>query len=439
MKQYLTSLWQPVNNVQLIVFRILFGLVMAGECVHDLTSGMVTLLYVDNRHNFTFIGFDWLSVLHGPAMYVYFSLMALCAFFVAAGLFYRVSSFFLATLWTGFYLSHKTQYNNHHYLILLLCWIMVFMPASRRFSADVKLSIARPRNECYRWQLHLFIFQMACVYFFAGIAKINADWLHAMPLKAWLPLKSGRPVIGHIMRNPVLPWLIAYSSLFFDLLVVPGLLYKPSRMYFFVLLILFHSFNGYVFSIGSFPFLSMSLVVFFFPGGLFSKLVPPRTGAARLNEQHNDVSRKLSSGVLVAYAGVQLFLPVRHWFITGPANWTEEGHRMSWQMMLRAKSGTAFFKIVDNKNDSTWRVEPAAFLHKSQINEVAGLPDITWQAANYLKDGYNKQGMDVSVYCFNYVRLNYRPARLLIDTSCDLAHTKWSRWGHNKWILLYPD
>lgn len=436
MKQYFNSLWTPVNNSQLIIFRILFGLIMAIECITGLLQAWVKWLYVDIQHNFTFIGFEWLKIMHGSIMNLYFAAMALAAIFVALGFLYRYSSLLLAVMWTAFYLSQKTHYNNHYYLMLLLCWIMAFLPANRRFSFDVKFKLKTPVNECYKWQIHLLVFQITCLYVFAAIAKMNSDWLHALPLKMWLG-KRGVPIIGRLLQYPFMPWLIAYGGLLFDLLVVPGLLYRRTRVYFLILSICFNVFNALTFRIGTFPYLAVSLNVFFFPAALFNRIIPFAKNAASLISQ----SRKRIAAInytLSVYVFIQLVLPLRHLFIKGPVNWTEEGYRLSWRMMLNAKSGTGYFKIVNKMNDSTWQLEPSSFLHRSQTRGVINFPDMTWQAAQYLKEKYQRQGLRVGVYAFNKVRLNGRPPRYLIDTTCDLANTRWQYFGHKKWILLYP-
>ncbi len=406
--------------------------------MHDVANGIVKQLYIDIQYNFTFIGFEWLHILHGRGMYFYFILMSVAALFVAAGFLYRCSSVLLAVLWTAFYLSEKTYYNNHYYLMVLLCWIMVFMPANRRFSADVKCKLVKPCKECHRWQIHLFIFQISFMYFFAAVAKMNYDWLHAMPLKVWLTQKTRLPVIGWAMRNRMLPWCLAYGGLLFDLFVVPGLLIARTRKYFFVLSVIFHGFNSYVFEIGTFPFLALSLNVFFFPPSLFEKIIQTPLQNVPLPTKNSIRGIKVITCAVSAYVLVQLFLPIRHWFIPGDVSWTEEGHRMSWHMLLRAKRGTAYFKIVNKKNDSTWQTSFASIVHPSQLSAVVIHPDMTWQAAQYLKEIYNKQKIDVAIYAHSEVSLNYAPPRLLIDTSCDLAHTAWNRFGHNKWIVLYP-
>ena len=427
-------LWRSVNNSPLIVFRLLFGLIMAGQIIYSFFNGWICQTFITQSYNFTFIGFEWLNILHGRGMYFYFGLVLLLALLVSAGLLYRFVSLLLAILWTAVYLSSKIEYNNHYYLLVLLCWLMAAMPAAKRFSLDVKLGMTTATSQCYRWQIGLFILQVGCVYFFAGIAKINSDWLHCIPLTNWLQGKTGTPIIGRFLRNPAMPWLLAYGGLLFDLLVVPGLLYHKTRKWFFMLTISFHVFNGLVFKIGSFPFLGISLCVFFFPAILYDRFLGNRNLPVLFSNFSKSKRQFVNVGVAI-YVVFQLFLPLRHWLIPGAVAWTEEGHRMAWQMMLRSKRGSIFFKIKDKKNDSTWIIPPTLFTRPEAAVHFATLPDLAWQAAQFLKEKYAKDGLDVAVYAYTNVSLNYRPAKPLIDTTTDLAGTHWNYFGHNKWIL----
>ncbi len=371
-------------------------------------------------------------------MYYYFLLMILLGLMITLGLFYRISILMLAILWSGIYLSCKTQYNNHYYLIALLCWIMVFMPANRRFSIDERVNPKILTCKFYRWQLWIFIFQISCMYVFAGLAKLNYDWLHAIPLKFWLPLKTGVPLFGHLLRNPIMPWLITYGGLLFDLLVVPGLLYSKTRKSVFIILVAFHLFNGIVFRIGSFPFLAVSLSVFFFPTSYFDKYLFSKKLKDTVTK-FSDIKTFWINIAIAAYVGLQLFLPVRHLLLKGPVSWTEEGHRMAWQMMLRSKRGNMYFTVKDKSTDSVWHIQPQTFINKESLTEVAVLPDVTWQAAQLLKNKYATQHINVAVFAHNNVSLNYKAYKLLIDTTVDLASVKWNCFEHSNWILLYDN
>lgn len=388
--------------------------------------------------NFTFIGFEWLSILHGSSMYYYFGAMVLLSMMVAAGLFYRVAVLLLSILWTAVYLATKTQYNNHYYLMVMLCWLMAVMPAHKRFSLDARLNPDVETNYCYGWQTGLFIFQIACLYVFAAIAKMNNDWLHAIPLSTWFHLKAGKPFIGHFLRSPLLPWIVAYGGLLFDLTVVPGLLYRKTRLFFFILLMGFHLFNGLVFNIGLFPYLAMSLCVFFFPPALYDRFLG-NVNRPVLMGKYPPKKIQWISTALAVFVFFQLFLPLRHYLIQGPVSWTEEGYRMSWQMMLRSKRGTAYFIVKDKQTDSTWRVEPSSFVNTASWRHVAVLPDVTWQAAQFLKIKYAALHHDVAVFAHCSVSLNYREYKPLIDTTVDLANEQWNYCNHNKWVLLYKN
>ncbi len=196
----INRLFEPVNNNRLVLFRILFGLIMCCECMGSVFTGRVSKMFVLTPFNFTFIGFERLSVLHGYWMNCYYIAMGLLGLLVAIGLFYRISIVTMALMWTAAYLAEKTHYNNHYYLMLLLCWIMAIMPAHLRCSLDVALGRTAKQNSCYRWHIWLFISQIWIVYTFAAIAKLNPDWLSAMPLKLWMQSFIHLPVIGVFLR-----------------------------------------------------------------------------------------------------------------------------------------------------------------------------------------------------------------------------------------------
>ena len=148
-------------------------------------------------------------------------------------------------------------------------------------------------------------------------------------------------------------------------------------------------------------------------------------------------ARYLITGVLAVYAALQVLLPIRHFFIAGDVSWTEEGHRMSWRMMTRAKSGKNYFKIRDKNTGLVWYEPPDKYFDQCQLREIAVLPDITWQAARHIRDEYRQQNREVAVYAINKVCLNYREARLLIDTNVNLAGIDWQPFGAKSWILRY--
>ena len=89
--------------------------------------------------------------------------------------------------------------------------------------------------------------------------------------------------------------------------------------------------------------------------------------------------------LLTGYFIVQLLLPIRHHFIQDNVIWTEEGHRMSWRMMLRTKSGIVKYKVIDKSNNNEIPININEYLSKKQSRIASTKPDVIWQFAQYLK------------------------------------------------------
>ena len=53
--------------------------------------------------------------------------------------------------------------------------------------------------------------------------------------------------------------------------------------------------------------------------------------------------------MLCLYFIIQIALPLRHLAIKDDVLWTEEGHRLSWRMMLRSKTGYTTMYTLDKK------------------------------------------------------------------------------------------
>ena len=150
--------------------------------------------------------------------------------------------------------------------------------------------------------------------------------------------------------------IIAIFGICFDLLIVPALLWKPTRKIAFVLSIFFHLFNSIVFQIGIFPYLSLAFTVFFFEPQtirnifLRTKKIIPETKII-IPKTKNVVLT-----VLGIYFLFQLAFPLRHHFFKDDVLWTEEGHRLSWRMMLRSRGGRITYKVVNSQTKDTTKI-----------------------------------------------------------------------------------
>lgn len=430
-------LFKQIDNSSLVVFRMCFGFLCFIEAVSAITSGWVRRIFIEPQFTFSFIGFEWLQPLPGYGMYFYYGIMGVFGLMIMVGYKYRLSMFGFAVLWAGCYLMQKTSYNNHYYLLMLLSAIMMFLPANTYASVDAKLN---PKIKSYhmpQWCKLVFVLQLLIVYSYASIAKLYPDWLNGDAIGLILKGKQNYPIIGDFLQHKWLHYVIAYGGIFFDGLIIPLLLYKPTRKWIFFISIFFHLFNSIVFQIGIFPYLSLAFTLFFFEPRTIQKLVLRNRNVYNLGDIIVPKHNRLLTTVFVVYFIIQIGLPLRHHFFKDNVLWTEEGHRLSWRMMLRTRSGKATYTIVDKSTREESLVDMNQFLSAKQQRSAMSKPDFMWQFAQRLKEHYKNNGRDIAVFVDAKVSINGRPAQIFIDPNVDLANVEWHHLKHHDWIVPF--
>jgi len=431
------KLFKPIDNSVLIIFRIFFGIVFLFESIGALLTGWVTSNLVSPQLNFTFIGFEWLLPLMGNYMYVHFVLMAIAALGVTLGYKYRWSIVALTLIWGSVYFIQKTSYNNHYYLMWLICVIMCFLPANRYASLDVK---KHPEIKAYampQWISWMFIFQISCVYIFATIAKFYPDWLNATVTENMFIAMKSPDFIKPLFHSQKFHYFIAYSGIAFDGLIIPALLWRRTRWFAIIASFCFHLFNSITLGIGVFPYFALCFSIFFFKPEDIKRyllrkkpILTPELATVNYNEY-----RGIFFGFFVPYLALQTLLPFRHWLIKGDVLWTEEGHRLSWRMMLRSRTGVAHFRVFDKKTKERLAFDNMELLSEKQ-NMRLNTPDMIWQMAQFIQQHFAKEGRDVAVYVgSSNVSINNRTGKRLIDPEVDLTEVKWDHFKHHDWIL----
>jgi vitamin K-dependent gamma-carboxylase len=428
-------LFRQIDNSALIIFRVFFGLLIFLESVGAILTGWVNRVFIAPEFTFSFIGFEWLQPLPDYWMYVYYIVMGIFGLFIMLGFKYRLSIIGFTIMWIVTYLMQKSSYNNHYYLLILLSAFMVFMPANTYFSVDAKIKPSIKKNAMPQWCSLIFILQMGIVYTYASIAKMYPDWLDTTVVEILMKSKEHYYLIGNILQQKWVHYFIAYSGLFFDLLVVPLLLWKPTRKYAFFASIFFHLFNSIVFQVGVFPYLSLAISVFFFEPETIRNIFFKKKEPYRDNEIIIPKRNTVIVSVLIIYFSIQIVLPLRHWVIKDDVLWTEEGHRMSWRMMLRSRGGIAKYKVIDKSNNTEIPIHLNNYLSKKQLRVVSVRPDVIWQFAQYLKRNFKAKGKNVEVYVDCSVSVNGKPLKRLINPKVDLAAVKWNAFKHSEWIL----
>ncbi|MCZ4317877.1 HTTM domain-containing protein [Aequorivita viscosa] len=431
-------LFKQIDNIGLVLFRAVFGFLIATEAFGAIFTGWLRRTLVEPPFTFNFIGFNFLQYLQGDLMYYYFVIMGIFGVFVMLGYKYRFSMIAYAIMWTAVYLMQKSSYNNHYYLMMLLCWIMAFLPANRWFSLDAKINPELKNPAMPRWVLLVLILQVWIVYTYASVAKLYPDWLDASMAALLMEGRKHYWLIGDLLQQNWVHWTIAYTGILFDLLIVPLLLWKRTRLLGFVISVFFHLFNSIVFQIGIFPYMSIAFALFFFSPEILQKRFLPKKKLYDGNEVIVPKYKNVLIGIFSIYFIFQLALPLRHWFFKDDVLWTEEGHRLSWRMMLRAKSGSLTVYVADKEDGVKAIYNYSQLLGRKQQGSVATKPDIMWQLAQKIKTIEAEKGRDVAVYMDARVRVNRGKFHPFTNPDVDLAAEEWHPLKHSEWILPSP-
>lgn len=427
--------FRPIDNLPIVLWRIVFGLVMFFETWGAIAVGWVDQVYIEPPYfTFNFIGFEFLQPLPGYGMYAWFGILGVFALAVTFGYRYRLAVISLTIGWLGVYLMHKTSYNNHHYLMSLLCMMMCVVPAHKSLSLDVKQGRVTQLSQCYNLFLQMFVWLFIIVFTYASIAKMYPDWLRGMPLTQWLSNKKDGP-IGFLYANDYQALLMSWGGIFFDLLVIPALLWKRTRKYAFWISLYFHIMNSITFQIGTFPYMMIGACVLFYPAHQLRKWFRITHFHENTISYPSTLQKNWITTAFIIFYLVQTALPLRHHFIPGNVFWTEEGHRLSWRMMLRSKRGSASFQIV-HPNGTKTKINAREYMTPKQYSTMCTHPCMIWQFCQYLKQEF---GSDREIYVKNNVSLNFRKVKPLIDPEYNMAKAKWHLFQHEEWILEGPD
>lgn len=472
----------PVDPGALAILRIGLGALIAWEIWREYDLGFLRADYLDPGFLFRWWLFDWVRPLPEPWFFIVFGVVILAGLCVALGLFYRQAAVLLFGGISYLFLLEKTRYLNHRYLACLFAFLLIIVPAHAAYSLDARRKPWVRTATVPAWSLWLLRFQVGVPYFFAGIAKLNFDWLvRAEPLRLWLAEQTDFPLIGQHFTSDVVVRFFVLSSAALDLFVPAFLLHRRTRAAAYGIALLFHFLNSRLFNIGMFPWMMIVATTVFFDGDW------PRRMAAALRSGTSAVRPAVATGFLLGFfvggflpetfsavraviggfgVGVlafhllpeqarkatvparsvgpwrsvtftrplavflavwivaQVLVPLRHFVIAGNAHWTEEGNRFAWHMLLHHKVGTARFRITGGE------VAGGPFyirehLTDFQIRKMVQHPELLLQFAHYIEDYYRDIGAsDVEVTVETSVSLNGRPRQRMIGPSVDLTEVR---------------
>ncbi|MEL6149953.1 MAG: HTTM domain-containing protein [Chloroflexota bacterium] len=439
LEQLRVNLFEPINIMPLVIFRVLFGGIMLWEVFRFFSHGWIRGHYMDPSFLFTYYGFGWVQPLPGDGMIWLFYALGVICFLIIIGLMYRVSMFAFFIVFTYIFLLDQSRYLNHFYLISLLGFILMFMPLHRAYSLDALLDPKLRATTAPRWALYWLRIQIGIPYVYGAFAKMNTDWLLGEPMREWLSARTDFPLVGQYYTTWWAPYFFSYGGLLLDLLAVPLLLWRRTRWVALIGVSFFHVMNANLFPIGIFPWMMLGASLIFFPPEWFNIFTKPLERSS--DETHHNKSRPLPLnwqytilGLIGIYVVWQLLFPFRHFLYPGEVSWTEEGHRFAWHMRLRDKD--AIIRVfVEDEQGNQQEINVLDYVNPRQRNKMAARPDMILQFAHHIEATMQQQGYgNVAVRAWVMASLNSRPPQLLVDPTVDLTQYRHGMYA-NAFVL----
>jgi len=408
-----------------------------------ISLGWVHEQYIQPSYHFPYYGFEFVRAYSPELIYCLFGLLLVSTIGIILGLFYRFHCILFFLTFTYIELIDKTYYLNHYYFISVMAFILCFLPAHVQHSLDARRIQSLAVDYVPRYTVHIVQGMISIVYIYAGIAKINEEWLlHAMPLSLWLPAQDSFPIIGFLFKERVTAYIFSWAGMIFDCTVPIFLFMRRTRLYAFIAAACFHGITGYFFQIGVFPLVMTFCLLIFFDSSFHARCLSVFSALFQPSERSADKVYRCNAilpSILAVVFCTQLLIPWRYLLYEGNRFWTEQGYRFGWRVMLMEKAGSATFYVRDASTGKEGAVVNSEFLNRHQEKQMSMQPDMIVQFAHYLAGFYSKKGMRVeSVRAEVYATLNGRPSRLLIDSTVNLLQCS-DDFSEKQWIHHYND
>jgi len=223
-------------------------------------------------------------------------------------------------------------------------------------------------------------------------------------------------------------------------------------MFAFVIAIMFHILNKFMFDIGVFHHFMIAALILFVdpdePRRFFNKIrhfLKPTLALSpnhikRDNNTSNKFLGKLVAVFVVIYLLIQVLVPFRHLLYPGNVNWTREGERFSWRLKANIKLGVLGIFAIDPETQKVTLYRPLDDMSPQQLILMTSSPDMILQYVHFLKERYQKQGIkNPIIRASGRVTINSRPFHPFINQNMNLAEKKYRLFSHADWILPPPE
>lgn len=453
--------FQQVDGASLGIFRILFALMAFYNTGKYLDKELLDYRYGLPEFHIPMPFFDWVPVPSVETIYIMYLALLVCSGFLLIGLCHRIAAALYVLIYSWIFVLDASYYMNHYYLMIIIAFMMIFLPMSNCYSIKQALSkrtnrfsfLSDSSNTAPLWAIWALRIKVEIVLIYAGLVKLNEDWLlRAEPLSMWL--KESYINEGHIFGNLVLEnWFIyigAYSVILLHCLGAPLLMYKKTRLWVFFIYCLFHIMNSYTFHIGVFPWLTIAMTTIFFapnwPRNIFMRIktalgiqehaqtLSTTTTATNKNSSSSTQISFIQKAVVIfvfTYLGAQILIPLRPLLYPGPVIWNEKGHEYSWRMKLRDTDCIGHIQIQSSLG-RTWnlhRFDLLEWINPRQMDNYTCHPRNLIYLSQFLEKKWAENGYP-NVAIFSYIKksVNGRHPQYIISPTKNLTKLTYNHW-----------
>jgi len=438
MLTHLNILAKPIAPERLSLFRIAFGFVLFLQAGYFYSIDFIQKDVIDPVMHFSYPGLSFIQVVSPLLMNAILVGLFISSIAIMVGYIPRLFSFIYLLLFSYLFFLDKGYYNNHYYLICLLLLLLSFINTNTNLSIKPKSAQVN-----YKWEEYLLLFQFSIVFIYAGLNKINQYWLFSRePVHHILEAKALST--GNLWWNSVyIELVMVWGGVFFDLLIVPLLLWKRTRIIGLLLFLFFNMFNTIVFyeigEIGIFPVLMLSSLILFFPTKSIKDALFRFFSYRAIDAWKEAAPYRFSSIGKLAflfYLLFQLLFPLRHHVFEGNVDYTGEGQRFAWRMKSVYKDFHITYVLKDKESGIEALLDPRSVLTVKQYTNLGYYPELIIPVAANLREAAIEKGVeDPQIFVDYQVSFMDLPMQYIVDPKMELKRLNYSPFRHSDWII----
>lgn len=397
----LEGLYKPASLYPLVALRIAFGFTMSAWGILMILTGRVSEVFSRQVVHFPYEGLEWMRPLPYWGMIAVFLIISISALMLAAGWFFRISSTVFAVLFAYVSFIDKASYLSYYYLVMLLALMLTFSPAHRLFSIDLIRKPTLRVDYAPSWLLLVFKAQVIMVFFFAGMAKLNSDWLYSgIPVSLWLQdivLQLGFES-EIIANNGWLAIILSWVLVIFDFLLPHFLLDPKTSTRAFWAVVVVQLLGMILLPTGIFPLLVVLSCTVFLPAEKIHRFVSGvsyflydifqfkgdvfKPGGSYMLEFRY---KRLFPVIAMVFLSVQVLIPVGMYLNMGSIRWADTAFHFSWDVRINHHRNSLVFYKIDKSTGSTVPISIDKFLTPIQQQRMAEDPVMVKSFINQLK------------------------------------------------------